>query len=252
VRLLPPSTFAPVFEPLRDRRIGFVRPFGNVGDLMIEAGTLQLFEHYDIDWTPFDPDAPAPVDELVFGGGGNMGDLHPDNVALRARCMTHGLPMTILPQSFVSREQAGYHRVWVRERISLRHCRSASLAPDLALGLAYETDTPTEHETGVFLREDVESAVRRPADTRDPVPLCATPEQYLELAARHAHIVTDRLHFAIAGLLTGREVTLLPNSYHKNEGVYEAWLADLGCHWARSVRRALSAARRRQAAARER
>jgi exopolysaccharide biosynthesis predicted pyruvyltransferase EpsI len=252
VRLLPAATFAPVFEPLRGRRIGYVRPHGNVGDRMIEAGTVQLFEHFEVDWTPFDPDAPVPVDELVFGGGGNMGDLHPDNVALRARCMTHRLPMTILPQSFVSREEAGYHRVWVRERISLRHCRGASLAPDLALALEYETDTAAEHEIGVFLREDVESAVRRPAGARDPVPLCATPEAYLELAAKHAHIVTDRLHFAIAGLITGREVTLLPNSYHKNEGVHEAWLADLGCHWARSVRRALSSARRRAAAGRGR
>lgn len=252
MRLLPAATFAPVFEPLRDRRIGFVRPHGNVGDRMIEAGTVQLFEHFGVDWTLFDPDAPTAVDELVFGGGGNMGDLHPDNVALRARCLAHRLPMTILPQSFVSREEAGYQYVWVRERISLRHCRRASLAPDLALGLSYETDTEAQHETGVFLREDVENAVRRPADARDPVALCATPEEYLELAASHAHVVTDRLHFAIAGLITGREVTLLPNSYHKNEGVYEAWLADLGCHWARSVRRALSAARKRATVGRSR
>lgn len=241
--LLPRTAFAPVFEPLRDRRVGYVRPLGNVGDLLIEAGTIQLFAHFGIDWVRFDPDAPEPVDELVFGGGGNMGDLHPANVALRARCMTLGLPLTILPQSFVSREDPGYHRVWVRERISLRHCRRASLAPDLALGFACEVDTPVQHETGVFLRGDVEGAVRRPAGARDPEPLCATPAEYIELAARHAHIVTDRLHFAISGLIAGRKVTLLPNSYHKNQGMHEAWLADLGCHWARSVRRALSAAR---------
>jgi exopolysaccharide biosynthesis predicted pyruvyltransferase EpsI len=243
--LLPPEAFVAVFEPLLGRRIGFVQPLGNAGDLLIKAGTVQLLSHFGIDWIEFDPGVPEPVDELVFGGGGNMGYLHPDNVALRASCMTLGLPMTILPQSYISREDAGYHRVWVRERISLRHCRTASLAPDLALGYVGSTETKVKHETGLFLREDPESAVRRPREARDPALICGTPAEYLELAAQYAHIVTDRLYFAIAGMIVGREVTLLPNTYHKNQGVHEAWLADLGCHWARSVRHALTRARRR-------
>jgi hypothetical protein len=49
------------------------------------------------------------------------------------------------------------------------------------------------------------------------------------------HIVTDRLHFAIAGLMTGRDVSLLPNGYHKNRSMYETWLEDLGCHWLESA-----------------
>jgi hypothetical protein len=247
VRLLPPEAFAAVFAPFAGRRVGLVTPRGNTGDTMIHAATVQLLDHFGVAWTRFDPDAPEDVDELAFGGGGNMGDLHPGNAALRARCMTLGLPMTILPQSFVSRDDLGWKRVWVRERISLRHCRRASLAPDLALGFDYTARAAVEQPTGVFLRADVESAVRRPAGARDPVAECATPAEYVELAARHGHVVTDRLHFAIAGLIAGRQVTLLPNSYHKNRGMYDAWLADLGSHWAGGVRRALSAARRRAA-----
>ena len=37
-------------------------------------------------------------------------------------------------------------------------------------------------------------------------------------------IYTNRLHAAILGLLLGKEVRLIDNSYHKNEGIYRQWL----------------------------
>jgi hypothetical protein len=39
MRLLPKHAFATVFEPLVGKRIGFVRPFGNVGDALIVMAT---------------------------------------------------------------------------------------------------------------------------------------------------------------------------------------------------------------------
>lgn len=39
-------------------------------------------------------------------------------------------------------------------------------------------------------------------------------------------LYTNRLHAAILGLLLGKEVRLIDNSYHKNEGVYQQWLED--------------------------
>lgn len=44
--------------------------------------------------------------------------------------------------------------------------------------------------------------------------------------------MTDRLHFAVAGLHAGREVTLVANDYHKNRSMHETWLAALGCRFA--------------------
>jgi exopolysaccharide biosynthesis predicted pyruvyltransferase EpsI len=87
------------------------------------------------------------------------------------------------------------------------------------------------------LRKDTERGIPRnwfPREwfPRDPVKLCRTPDEYLHLAARYESIVTDRLHFAICGLLLGRQVVLLPNSYHKNRSMYETWLRDLGCMFA--------------------
>jgi exopolysaccharide biosynthesis predicted pyruvyltransferase EpsI len=237
---LPVELFSEVFEPLQNRRIGYVRPPGNVGDLLIEAATVQLFAEFGIEWVDWTPENPTPVDELAYGGGGNMGAYYRPNWDLRTRCLETGLPVTILPQSFMSAEDRPFHRVFVRERYSLRYRPDAVLAPDLALGLAVKPRPAPIHALGIFLRRDGERKVRRRLFRRDPVQMCQTPAQYLTLASQYARLITDRLHFAVCGVLLGRETTLLPNSYHKNRGMYETWLAGLGCRFAESVPRALS------------
>ncbi len=241
MRLLPLRAFRPVFAPLEGKRVGFVRPLGNVGDALIEAATLQLFAAFEIDYTIHDPANPVPVDQIVFGGGGNMGTAYRNNWRLRAQCLRLGTPVTILPQSFTSREDRPYHRVYVRERASLKFCPQGILTPDLALGFDQRRPVaPPGRATGVFLRKDPERPGRRRWWARDPAKLCRTPQEYLRLAARYERIITDRLHFAIAALIVGRETVLLPNCYHKNRSMWETWLADLGCrfspHWRNALR----------------
>lgn len=247
--LLPTSEFALVFEPLVGKRIGWVRSIGNVGDGLIDWATRQLLDAFHVAWQPLDPDAPGrlDVDELVFSGGGNMGTHYRNNWDRRGAMLRLGLPVTILPQSFLSREDRPYRRVYVRERGSLAYRSDAVLAPDLALGFRAPELKPPTRGAGVFLRRDSERTGRCPWFRRDPARLCATPLEYLELAARHAHVVTDRLHFAICGLLAGRTTTLLDNNYHKNRSMYETWLKGLGCRFAGSVREALRADRARAA-----
>lgn len=250
MRLLPLDVFAHVFEPLLGHRVGLVLPRGNVGDALITAATVQLFAEFGVAWSMYDPDAPTEVDELVFGGGGNMGSLYRGNWDLRTRLLAAGPPLTILPQSFTSREDRAFHRVYVRERSSLAYCECGILAPDLALGLDHENAVAPMARTGIFLRKDCETALSRPWLTKDPAKICRTPRQYLALAARFEQIITDRLHFAICGLIVGRDTTLLPNSYHKNRSMYETWLQALGCHFAESLAEARAALRCRRTAGR--
>ncbi|MEZ6066062.1 MAG: hypothetical protein R3B90_10215 [Planctomycetaceae bacterium] len=65
-------------------------------------------------------------------------------------------------------------------------------------------------------------------------------DEYLRLAGRYAQIITDRLHFAVCGLLCSRRVILCPNAYHKNLGMWETWLHRLGCEWAETPDEAAS------------
>ena len=241
-RLLAPAAFARVCEPLVGRRVGYVRPEGNVGDHLIEVAMIQLFAEYGIHWrlvSLVEPRAAEGLDLLVFGGGGNMGMRYPGNHALRTQALATGLPLVILPQSFTSPEDRPFSQVFVRERGSLALRPDGILAPDLALSLATSEPGRPDRELGVYLRRDQERGGRKPLFTRDPVRLFRDPFAYLAFAARHRRIVTDRLHFAVAGLHAGREVTLVANDYHKNRSMHETWLADLGCQFAATPAEAL-------------
>jgi len=234
-RLLAPDAFATVCQPLVGRRVGYVRPIGNVGDRLIEMAMIQLFAAYGIRWRLWRPEVPGAgdgLDLLVFGGGGNMGSRYANNHTLRSRALATGLPLVILPQSFTAPEARPFARVFVRERASLALRPDAILAPDLALGLATTPPPRPVRDLGVFLRRDQERTGPKPLWARDPVRLHDDPFAYLAFAARHRRIITDRLHFAVAGLHAGRDVTLVANDYHKNRSMHETWLADLGCRFA--------------------
>jgi exopolysaccharide biosynthesis predicted pyruvyltransferase EpsI len=250
-----------VARALEGRHVLYVPSrFGNAGDRLIAAGTYQFFA--DAGVHVVSPQAgppsrargcgPRPL-AVVMAGGGNFGDLWPRNDADRAACVADadrmGLPSLVLPQSACGRSKTPTAAfVFAREAPSLDLLRAAGYASELAPDMALYADpdlilggpapAPAER-VGVLLRRDHEShglaGTERggggggfdPADPRR----AATAAHYLLLAARYERIVTDRLHFAVAGLMLGRHVTLRPNCYHKNRGMYDAWLRGLGCAW---------------------
>ncbi len=243
MQLLPFSAFGEIFEPLRGRRIGYVRLPGNVGDRLIEAAAFQMMRYFGIDFVVTKPTPSAKIDEWLIAGGGNMGSYYKNCQSVRSQVIADGRPVTVLPQSFITPEEFAYKRVFVRERASLIIRPDALLAPDLALGweipwhwkLFLGLDRPRQSqpliEEGLWLRQDWEALFSKSRSLGDPAECCRSPFQYLRLAARYSHVITDRLHFAVAALLCGRKTTLLPNNYHKNRSMYETSLRELGCEW---------------------
>ena len=65
--------------------------------------------------------------------------------------------------------------------------------------------------------------------------LAVTAEDYLRIEASYRVIHTDRLHFAIAAIIAGRQTHLYANSHFKNEAIYHLWLRGRGCRWAGRV-----------------
>lgn len=239
--LLSPDQYDMVFGPWRGKRVafGFNEAFGNVGDLLIRDATLQLFEYYNMQLVTL-----ADAEVAMFTGGGNMGPLHSEISSFRMKFLTEakrlGVPSVILPQSWSGPDSSAALAtagVFARDATGTRYCAEAKLAPDLALawrGPVHAPEVIGDH--GIFIRQDKERHVELgPRKFSDPVTLRRTVEGYVSLASSCRKITTDRLHFAVAALLAGREVTLLPNSYGKNRGVYEAHLADLGCKWADEI-----------------
>src|SRR5688572_11283819 len=109
MRLLPPTAYRHVFEPLRGRRVGYVRLPGNVGDALLDAAAFQLMRAFGIDVARVDLAAgPGAADTLVISPGGNMGGLYPHMRAIRERTLAWGRPVVVLPQSFTGPEDLPY------------------------------------------------------------------------------------------------------------------------------------------------
>lgn len=243
--LLDRKHFEPIFAPLAGKRVGVVDALGNIGDRMIWLATRQLLDHFGVEWKDGGSsggvvgqmesiDRLLDCDVLLLAGGGNMGPRYWPCATIRKKALATGIPCIVLPQSFTGPEVGEFQTVYVRERCSLNHCHNGILAPDMALGLEVELpDGEPQEETGVLLRKDGEGLFRDQGDG-DPAMMCGTIDEYLCLASRYRHVVTDRCHFAVASLMCGRKTTLLPNDYHKNRCLWETWLHDLGCCWAAS------------------
>ncbi len=244
--LLDKSCFSLLFDDLADKSIGFLPLDGNVGDQMIQRASRELFQAYNIDFYDISTaelhsgKLSRPIDEIVVSGGGNMGKYWAGAYLKRKKVLQFNVPITIFPQSFPTNDEeiSRYKKVFVRELASKAHNSQTILAPDTALAMEIPDLTVSAvAETGIFLRKDKESLLAdHPDSLLDPVLISNTIDEYLQLAALFETIITDRLHFAIAGLMAKRQVFLLPNAYHKNRSMYDTWLQQLGCGWLDNIK----------------
>lgn len=237
--LLAPGAFEPIAERLAHKTIWYATGIGNAGDTLIHAGARCLFRRIGTRLA----DRGERPDFMVWCGGGNLGTVWPGSYERRrqefALAQTMGLPIVILPQSATNLEETlpPGAVVFARETYTQALLPGSLLAPDTSLAydedLAEFRDHPPQFPCGIFLRHDLESAggVDRALSLGDPPRLVPDFHGYFRLIRWFERIATDRLHFAIAALMLGRKTVLLPNSYYKNLGMYEAWLRPLGCRW---------------------
>lgn len=230
--LMPMDAYAEIFEPYRGKKVGLITPIGNVGDTLIYAALSQLAAYYNIETCELTDPAQLKGSEFaaVFhNGGGSMGNLYSRVIDHRRQWLTlareHGIETVILPQSYNAPDDtdALADKIYLRDEQSMKFApQRAVLAHDLALawsGPVYRTAAQLPH--GVLMRWDDESLNKPKSFAGDPAYLRSTPEGYVSLASCYETITTDRLHFAIAGLLAGVRVRLVDNSYGKNFAVYQ-------------------------------
>jgi len=219
---------------LRGEFVGLLRnQFGNFGDELIHRGTMELFHRHAIEFKVLSEEdlktehALSEITLFADPGGGNVGT-RPGLSSPRRRRVLADLPgkKIVLPQSASDsgEDLSAFDLVYAREETSYQILSAVHsnvrLAPDLALALEFPESTPIE-ETGIFLRNDIERTCEGGVD---PVNVVSSVSDYVALAGRYRHVVTNRLHFAIAALLQGRSVRLKANSYHKNRSMFDSWL----------------------------
>lgn len=241
IPLLPTYHFKPLVDLLANKRIFFCVPLGNLGDWLIRASERLLFQKINCSvvesWVIDQPLPVLPqVDFCVWGGGGNFGTnylnaYHPRR-AMFERAKLASIPTVVLPCSMFGEGEQPPDFLFCRERVSLSYYPSSVLVPDLALGYDGPTQRPCKR-SGYFIRQHEERINQHltPLSEGDPSAMVGDYFYYFDLASRYEEIVTDRLHFAIVGLMLDKKVTLLKNSYFKNYAMWECWLKDLGCQF---------------------
>ena len=220
---------------------------GNAGDSLIAAGTFDYFDSLPIKWEPGPYNKSYTIDDcLVYGGGGNLVGVYHDceNFLNHNRqCKLLLLPHTVTNvDTFLvncpERLYIGCRESRTYEYVS-KFTDNVFLYPDMAYKLQPKLDKKMNmfdemiiHSRGNFFRTDVEKTdIVLPEDNVDlssryQHPLCTgfparqVTEKLISHVAQYEVIHTNRLHVGIAGQMLGRRVFLYPNSYWKNEEVY--------------------------------
>lgn len=229
---------------------------GNVGDRMINAGTADFLRLHKIEYVRatlcegIDRAHADGCGVVLLFGSGSIGKQCGNVEAFRSAALDYGLPRILLPSSAIDsgEDMSEYEAVFARDAVSQSLIQSSrrgdvELMPDMA---HWYTPTATPHKResyGIFLRSDVAGPATLTSPNsliRDPIRETATVPDYVALAAQHDAVITNRLHFAIAALVTGRRAVLLPCTWHKTRSYYQTWkhLFDGRLLWAWTVQEA--------------
>jgi exopolysaccharide biosynthesis predicted pyruvyltransferase EpsI len=227
------QTYAAIFSAYTGKTVGYFRSSGNWGDALIEKGALELFRDFGIKIVVINPDffsidlaALSSVTTVFLAGGGSLGTKYLKNHNARTELLKIFKGETIvLPQSMTDENDENlYTYTWLREVSSFqKKTGPKGICHDLAFYVNLDSyrEQKAIYHVGVMLREDGESQKSIPLNLRDPLKLCHSLEEYIQLATRFETVITDRLHFAIIAAKLGRKVSLVAGNYYKIKAIYE-------------------------------
>lgn len=217
--------------------VDFYRFPGNYGDSLIWHGTMRLLTELTITVHEVTMDNAPNNAVLLIDGGGNFVDEYTDVKDFLVNKGDAYREVLILPHSIKGEAQAAVLNalaadvtVFCRERVS-----AAFLAERLYKAKVYiwhdcafyNVMAPVAAGSGILyaFRCDKESV-------RSDLPVGNIDLSYDGWAKKpldtlvaamvpFAEVHTDRLHLGILGALLGKQVRLFPNSYYKNQAVFD-------------------------------
>ncbi len=232
---------------------------GNVGDMLIACATMQLFEQNKIKYNIFKYDRPVS-EHIVYGGGGIWTQSYKNDWIRFVEMFKKAKRIIILPSSFNNCPELievldERFVVFCREEKSYNYLKSADTKAKIILehDMAFHTIVPQvpdkyrnrqkitsvmEYVMDIILpnyaflmRQDCESygKYKTQLDVSALTGGCENTSKnwanfcsalMFHIVDQAETIVTDRLHVAIAGLLLGKEVYMLDNTYGKLSAVY--------------------------------
>lgn len=229
---------------------------GNAGDGVIASATYDFFERNALTYIPYRDGErySSETDILIFGGGGNLieglysegHDFIQNNIGKFHKVII--MPSTIRGYSDLFINNIDKFVVFCRENITFDYIKSLNYEPnknvfitdDMAFYLdlnKYLSLKPVYKKQANCFRTDSESLTGDYKENNHDISLTWNGDYWdNEFLARNSTrcminfleeykvVNTDRLHVAILASLLGKEVNFYPNSYYKNEAVYNCSL----------------------------
>ncbi len=261
-----------LFLAYKARPFIFVERKGNFGDYLIWKGAEKLAKvtgitYRAVEFNEFLKNNYSADSVIYIHGGGGSNSFWTNNGvmdSLSKAITTHQGVVILGPEtfsvendSFKERLKASFEHskaekvfIFTRDESSYRFLRN-SLPEGVTLELDHDTALNLDVSdlgkinlsakyTFYAVREDKEAVDIFVKDFfsvwLDPILHCRDFSEWLKIHSQAKEIITNRLHSAILGTILGKKTTLLPNSYHKNRGVWEYSLKDKGVRWSEKVR----------------
>ncbi|KKQ40635.1 MAG: hypothetical protein US60_C0056G0003 [Microgenomates group bacterium GW2011_GWC1_37_8] len=231
-----------LLEKYRGKAVDFYRFPGNYGDSLIWHGTKILLNELNISENYVEIDSPKNNDVLFIDGGGNFVDYYSDVRDFLIKKHNLYREIVILPHTIFGDKQievlnnlSGDAIVFCREKVSFDFVKRNILKGDVYLwhDCAFYNIFPKFPEgNGVLnvFRKDKESVLDNIPNFNNDLSYngyATKPlDELINSLKQYKEINTDRLHIAICATLLGKKVNLFPNSYYKNQAVFDYSLRD--------------------------
>ena len=223
----------------------FLSPPGNWGDAIIRSGTLAFLSQLGVQYIEIATAAEAKRNlPAVLGGSGGFCRFWQWSPRAAQQLCERSKELVVLPSSLEATAIRWYQgkngcTIYAREHESFRqiqHKCPTFLCPDMA----FWNDVSGYESTGAgtlnAFRTDSESLglYQHHNDNRDLSVECdatGSAAAFYREIAKYSAVRTDRAHVAIASAMLGRQVTLYPNAYHKNEAIFNSSLKRFQVTW---------------------
>lgn len=226
---------------------------GNAGDGVIASATYDFFDRNKLNYESFRSNETysAEKDILIFGGGGNLIEgLYSEGRDFIESQINNFNKIVIMPSTIKGYDDfLKKHKerliIFCREKITYIYIQSLGyegnhnlfICDDMAFYLdlnkylslkenykesvnCYRTDS--ESSTGAIVENNHDISLTWNGDYWDNEHLARNSTRCMVSFLEEFKIInTDRLHVAILGSLLGKVVNFYPNSYYKNQSVYE-------------------------------
>lgn len=241
--------FHEFLKQYQNKNIIYIPNPGNAGDSLIAFGTLQLFNRIGLNYTIGQTTQKYQNKILFYAGGGNLNGWGKEFAKKFILKNMNNNEIVVLPHTIHNEDELikkinNNVKIFCREEVSysyvhnlIKNKEHVFLSKDMAFYIkeigkfkrrygkgscnCFRTDIEKTDIKIPNNNNDISSTLMKNGAFSDPQKIKEVTFSMFKYLSKFKVVNTNRLHVAIAASLLNKRVNLYPNSYYKNEAIYE-------------------------------